>query len=76
MREVTVHKTGGGQLFVYIPKAIERHFGIQEGQKVYADWDESNPKNPRIVYYLKKPDRLFNLSSVSKESEEEASTDA
>lgn len=58
MKEVTVNKTGGGQLFVYIPKAIERHFGIREGQKVYVDWDESDPENPKIIYYLAKPSRL------------------
>ncbi len=68
-----MHKTGGGQLFVYIPKAIERHFGIREGQKVYADWDESDPKNPKIVYHLTKPERTPDLvvGGVRKEREAE-----
>ncbi len=69
VREVTVHKTGGGQLFVYIPKAIERHFGIREGQKVYADWDESDPENPKIVYHLTNPRSVVGVRKERREAE-------
>ena len=71
-----MHRTGGGQLFVYIPKAIERHFGIREGQKVYADWDESDPENPKIVYHLRKPERSPELVvGVGGKNKKEAEAD-
>ncbi len=71
MKEMTVQKTGGGQLFVYIPKTIERHFGIREGQKVYADWDETDPENPKLLYYLRKPPRQENGGHIDADCDAE-----
>jgi bifunctional DNA-binding transcriptional regulator/antitoxin component of YhaV-PrlF toxin-antitoxin module len=58
MKPVIVQeKSDSGALWVYIPKHIVEHFGIKKGDKLYADWDESDPKHPKIVYYLRKPER-------------------
>ena len=58
MKEVVVkEKSDSEALWVYIPKHIAEHFGIKKGDVLFADWDESDPKNPKIVYYLKKPER-------------------
>ena len=54
---VVKEKSDSEALWVYIPKHIAEHFGIRKGDVLYADWDESNPEDPRIVYYLKKPVR-------------------
>jgi len=53
VKELTINKTGGGQLFIYIPKTFERHFELKEGQKVVMDWDESDPEDPKLVIHLK-----------------------
>lgn len=58
MKEVKVQeKSDSEALWVYIPKHIVDHFGIKKGDTLVADWDESDPENPKIVYYLRKPER-------------------
>jgi len=74
MKEVKVQeKSDSEALWVYIPKHIVEHFGIKKGDTLYVDWDESDPKNPKIVYHLTKPERTPDLvvGSVKKEREAE-----
>ena len=54
MQEGSIQKTGGGQLFVYIPRIVQRHFGLKEGQRVLIDWDESDPEDPKLIIYLRR----------------------
>lgn len=64
MKPVIVQeKSDSGALWVYIPKHIVEHFGIKKGDKLYVDWDESDPENPKIIYHLKKPERSVCLGS-------------
>ena len=73
MKEVKVQeKSDSEALWVYIPKHIVEHFGIKKGDTLYVDWDESDPKSPKIVYHLRKPVRSPDLVvGVRKESSEE-----
>jgi len=34
MQIVKIQKTGGGQLYIHLPKFIERHLGLKSGQEV------------------------------------------
>jgi bifunctional DNA-binding transcriptional regulator/antitoxin component of YhaV-PrlF toxin-antitoxin module len=60
MQEITLQRTGSGQLYCHIPKFIERHFGLREKQKVWVDIE-----GDRIVIYLRKPERSVVCSGSS-----------
>lgn len=52
MQKVKVQKTGGGQLYIHIPKFVANHFGIEVGQEVWVDIADGE-----IRVYLNKPER-------------------
>lgn len=59
MQAVKIQKTQRGQLYVHIPKFIERHFGLKAGQVVLVDIDgdkivikSSNSKSNRTPWEL------------------------
>jgi len=49
MHPTKLQKGSGGQLYVYIPKFIQRHFNLKHGQPIWIDIEEN-----KIVIHLEK----------------------
>jgi antitoxin component of MazEF toxin-antitoxin module len=60
MQKVRLQRTGSGQLYSPIPRFIENHFGLDNGQEVWVDIE-----GDRIVIYLRKPERSVVCSGSS-----------